>query len=243
MNQNTSLVYSASISYNQKSKEPSQDEFNYKMLTGNCEKRFIYKLKINDNILKTILNTTPNNKSSLNLMIITTDRKVLLLQRTQSFYFSKVIKDFKNYNFNFALLEYLYTSEMEKIRRLFFEFMPPINYITKKFIHIFPGGHSKYNESVISALLRELKEETTINLKRSNLRFNQKIIFKVLIFDLVLKKTFKNFIFPVKVDMTSCDMIKNFKQTKHTQNPTLIDIGTCFSLYDAFIKVQKFMLL
>jgi ADP-ribose pyrophosphatase YjhB (NUDIX family) len=213
---------------------------------GDYERRYIDIIRINSTILQKILNSVNFDRNySFNLMMITKDHKVLLLQRAQSFHFPKVVRDLKLNKINFNLLNSLYTSELEKIRRLFFNFLPTITYTDRcsKFIHIFPGGHSNNMEKVISTLLREFKEETSINIDIKQLSFNQSLIFKVLIFDIMVKKTFKNLVFPVKVAMSSQEIFQSFKQTKHTRNPTFVDITTSDSLYDAFIKVQKLMVL
>lgn len=213
------------------------------IISGIYERRYIDKIKIDTNTLKKIFNSF-NYEHSFNLMMITRDHKVLLLQRTQSFHFPKVVNDLKLNKINFNLLDSLYTSELEKIKRLFFNFMPTFNHKNRSnFVYIFPGGHSNYNEKVILTLLREFEEETSIKIDIAKLRFNQFFVFKVLIFDIIIKRTFKNFVFPVKVNMTSQDIIQKFKETKHTRNPTFVDINTCKSLLDAFVQVQKFMVL
>lgn len=217
-------------------------------LYGNFEKRTIFKIKVDSTILKNLLNSTTDvnrRQISFNLMMMTNDHKVLLLQRSESFYFSKVIKDLKINKIDFKLLSSLYTSELEKIRKTFFDFLPPYDCLqpeTKK-IYIFPGGHSKSKETLILTLLRELWEETTIHFKKKFLRFNQSFIFKVSILDLMIQKHFENFVFPVKVDMSSHDIIQRFKETKHVRNLTFIDIHGCDSLFSAFLHVQNFMLI
>jgi hypothetical protein len=216
-----------------------------RVITGIYERRYIHKIKIDSTILREIFNMTNyERKYSFNLMMITSDHKVLLLQRTQSFHFPKVVKDLKSNKINFDLIDSLYTSELEKIGHLFFNFMPAFEHKNRsKFVHIFPGGQSNYNEKVLLTLLREFEEETSINIDITKLKFNQSFIFKVFIFDKVIKRTFKNFVFPVKVDMSSRDIMQNFKETKHTRNPTFIDINTSNSLFDTFVRVQNFMLL
>lgn len=226
-----------------------------KIFTGHTEKRYISTIKVNSDTLKNILNTAPpllrgesKHKISFNLMMMTTDNKVLLLERTQSFHFSKVIKDLKNCKINFRLLDTLYHSEIEKIRKLFFDFLPPLtnfsNFEPKNsFVRIFPGGHSMRGESIVLTLLRELYEEIGYSFPIDELKFNQSCVFKVLIYDLIVKKTFNNFVFPVKVGVVSDCILQRFKETKHTQNPIFIDISKCTSLFDAFVKVQEYMLI
>ena len=228
-----------------------------KSICGDYEQRHIYKIKVNSIILKEIFNSIPtltflglNKKNiSFNLMMMTNDHKVLLLERTESFYYTKVVKDLKLNKINFNLLESLYTSEAEKIINDFCNFIPSFdpkiekNNKPPKFVRIFPGGHCNYNEKIILTLLREFKEETSININIKNLSFNQTCIFKVLIFDLMVKKTFNNFVFPVKINMSSVEILRNFKETKHVRNPTFIDISKSSSLFDTFVQVQKAMLL
>ncbi|CCV01806.1 hypothetical protein IIV22_129R [Invertebrate iridescent virus 22] len=216
-----------------------------KIFYGKNENRYIAKVDIGENVLKKVLNTTTcSKKISFNLMLMTTDHKVLLLERTQSFHFSKVVKDLKIGSINFGMLESLYPMEMEKIRKIFFDFIPPHNISPQKSsVFLFPGGHSKAKETIALTLYRELYEETGYTINFQNLRFNQSCLFKVLIYDLLVKKTFNNFVFPVKVDISSSEITNKFKNTKHTRNPTFIDIKMCTSLFDAFIKVQEYMLL
>ena len=218
------------------------------IMTGTNERRYISKIKVNPSILRDIFKSVSTKKISFNLMMITTDQKVFLLQRSQSFHFPKVIKDLKANKINFDLIESLYTSELEKIRNLFFSFIPPLNDSfgpngKQPIVHIFPGGHSSYNETVIFTLLRELYEETSININFKDLRFNQSYMFKVSIYDAMIQRTFENFIFPVKVNMSSHEILQKFQETKHTRNPTFIDINQNDSLFEAFIRVQYFMLL
>lgn len=268
-------------------------------ITGIYEKREIIKLKTNSNMLCDIFHTICSMSASFNLMMITTDNKVLLLERSNSFHFSKVVKDLKCNKINFNLFNSLYTSEIEKIRQIFFDFLPPLplendrkiicsegssvpsqlgwnfqfrvgalyqkNNISKfkninhswrhsqnaqnsrevrdNKIYIFPGGHCAYKESIINALLRELQEETCIKLNMQDLLFHQSCIFNVLIYDFIIKKPFDNFVFPVKINMSSLDIIQNFKETQHTRNPIFINISDCKNLFEAFVQIQKFMLL
>ena len=217
-------------------------------LRGSFEIRYISKLKVNSTILKKFLSKKVNQylKVSFSLMMITTDLKVVLLQRTTSFYFSKVIKDLKLNKINLLMLESLYTTELKKIKKLFFDFMDDDS-ITfgkdEKKVYIFPGGHSNKTETILATLLRELREELGMEINPERLRFNQSCVFNVLIHDMMVHEYFNNFIFPVKVDLTSTDIKLQFKDTKHTSNLTFIDVSTCTSLVDAFLKVQRFMLL
>lgn len=221
-------------------------------MDGVTEKRSISKIKVNPSIIKAVFNSVGRSKISFNLMMMTTDQQVLLLERTQSYHFPKVVRDLKSNIVNFNLLRSLYTSELEKIKYTFFNFVSSLPLIEASFplkerfntkaIHIFPGGHSSRQETIIWTLLRELREETCLNISVKDLKFNQSCIFSVLIHDLTIQKSFNNFVFPVKVNMNSQDIIQNFKETKHTRNPTFINIKG-LSLFEAFVVVQKFMLL
>lgn len=207
-------------------------------IEGLYETRYLSEFMVQPTILNKILNQS-YSKISFNLMVITTDHKVLLLQRTQSFHFPKVIKDLKFNKIDFNLLSSLYTSELEKIKK-----MVPVDrklWSDARLVRIFPGGHSFKNEPIITTLTRELQEETCLNINRKDLRFNQAFIFNVLIYDTVVKKYFNNFIFPIKVNITSQDIQKNFQETKHVTNPTFIDISTTRNLFKSFIKVQQHM--
>lgn len=215
-------------------------------INGTSEKRHIAKVAVNPSVLKNIFNSVCTcTASSFNLMIITTDTKVLLLERTQSFHFPKVVRDLKLNRISIDVLTSLYTSELEKIRQLFFDFLPPlINYgVAEKIVYVFPGGHSIRNEPVSKTLIRELQEETSIDINIQDLRFNKSCMFNVLIYDCIIKMYFNNFIFPVKVNMSSEDIYFQFKETKHTRNPTFVDISQCKTLFDAFLQVQRFMIL
>lgn len=215
------------------------------LANGTNEKRQIAKVAVNSSVLKSIFSSVCTCTTSFNLMIITTDTKVLLLERTQSFHFPRVVRDLKLNRISMNLLTSLYTSELEKIRQLFFDFLPPlINYgVTEKIVHVFPGGHSMRNEPISKTLIRELQEETSIDINIQDLRFNKSCIFNVLIYDCIINRYFNNFIFPVKINMSSEDIHLQFKETKHTRNPTFVDISQCKTLFDAFLQVQRFMIL
>jgi len=222
-------------------------EYGLTRLKGSFETRYISQFKINSTILKNFLSKEVewNCKVSFNLMLITTDLKVVLLQRTTSFYFSKVVKDLKLHRIDLLMLESLYACELLKIKKLFFDFMDdtPITLDKEeKKVYIFPGGHSSKKETILLTLLRELREEL-LDIDLKLLRFNQACIFNVLIYDIMVQEYFNNFVFPVKVGMTSDDIKSQFKDTKHTRNPTFVDVSTCTSLIDAFLTVQRFMLL
>jgi hypothetical protein len=219
-------------------------------IVGSKEKRYIEKIKVNSKIIKSIFHNSGNTRISFNLMMMTTDHRVLLLERTQSFHFLKVIKDLKSNIVNFGLWGSLYTSELEKIKTIFFNFIPSltskgalVDREEPNSIRIFPGGHSNRRETVISTLLRELREETSLDLTVEDLRFSQSCLFNVLIYDLMVKKRFDNLVFPIKINMSSQDIMTKFRETKHTRNPIFVDIKDCKSLYEAFILVQRFMTL
>jgi hypothetical protein len=89
--------------------------------------------------------------------------------------------------------------------------------------------------------MREFREETSININLKELKFNQSYFFSLEIEDLLVNKDFKNLIFPVKVNTTSVELLKRFKKTKHTNNPTFVNIDECKNAYEALIKVQKFI--
>lgn len=218
---------------------------NRRTIEGICEIRYLSEFKVNSTILNTILNQT-YSKISFNLMMITNDHKILLLHRTQSFHFPKVVQDLKLNKINLNLLASLYTSELEKITKMeslhhnqIQKYFPKSNGDYKPLIRIFPGGHSLKNEPVILTLTRELQEETHINASIKDLRFHQSCIFSVLIFDSVVQKYFKNFIFPIKVNMTSHTLKIKFQETKHVTSPTFIDIQAHQNLFDLFVQVQQ----
>jgi hypothetical protein len=204
-------------------------------LTNSKENRQIVKFKVNSHFINKILKSRclqPN--ISFNLMVITSDFKVLLLQRANSFHLSKVVKDLKLNKIDYTLISTLQPKELEKI-----SLMVPI--VASSPIYIFPGGHNHKNEQIIYTLLREFMEETSINISLKDLRFNQSCFFTVLIKDLIIGKHFNNIIFPVKVNNTSFELTKKFKKTRHVNNLLFINILDCKNLYKAFLKVQQFM--
>jgi hypothetical protein len=214
------------------------------VIHGTNEKRQIVKVAVNPGILNSLFDSVCTCTTSFNLMITTTDTKVLLLERSQSFHFPKVVKDIKLNKININTLRSLYTSELERIRELFFDFLPPFNRVVdEKIVHVFPGGHSNRNEPISKTLLRELQEETSMNINIQDLCFNESCIFHVLIYDCIIKRYFNNFIFPVKIKMNSENIRLQFKETKHTRNPKFVDISQCKTLFDAFILVQRSMIL
>jgi ADP-ribose pyrophosphatase YjhB (NUDIX family) len=214
------------------------------VIHGTNEKRQIVKMEVNPDILNSLFDSVCTCTTSFNLMITTTDTKVLLLERSQSFHFPKVVKDLKLNKININTLRSLYTSELERIRQLFFDFLPPFNRnVDEKIVHVFPGGHSNRNEPISKTLLRELQEETSMNINIQDLCFNESCIFHVLIYDCIINRYFKNFIFPVKINMNSENMHLQFKETKHTRNPKFIDVSQCKTLFEAFMLVQRLMIL
>lgn len=213
-------------------------------IKGINERRHVVEIGMCSHILENLFNSVCMC-TSFNLMIITTDSKVLLLERTQSFHFPRVVRDLRFNRINMDILTSLYTSEIEKIRQMFFDFLPPlINYgVAGKVVRIFPGGHSIRNEPIRKTLMRELKEETALNVNAQDLCFDQARLFHVLIYDCIIQRYFNNFIFPAKINMNSKDIHMQFKETKHTRNPTFVDISRSKTLFDAFMQVQRLMIL
>jgi ADP-ribose pyrophosphatase YjhB (NUDIX family) len=214
-------------------------------IVGINEIRYISKIRVDSAILKTIFDYVCP-RISFNLMMITNDHKIFLLQRSQSFHYPKVIRDLKLNKINLNLLKSLYTSEMETVRHLFFDFLPPPKqeeHLKEDVVYIFPGGHSNRGEPVLLTLLREFQEETSLKVDIQNLKFHQSCIFNVLIYDLLIQKQFNNYVFPVKIDLSSKEISDRFVPTKHTKNPTFVDISGCETLSDIFVRVQNFMLL
>ena len=214
-------------------------------IVGINERRYISKIRVDSAILKTIFDSVCP-RISFNLMMITNDHKIFLLQRSQSFHYPKVIRDLKLNKINLNLLKSLYTSEMETVRHLFFDFLPPPKqeeHLKEDVVYIFPGGHSNRGEPVLLTLIREFQEETSLKIDIQNLKFHQSCIFNVLIYDLMIRKWFNNYVFPAKIDLSSKEISDRFVPTKHTKNPTFVDISGCETLSDIFVRVQNFMLL
>jgi hypothetical protein len=181
---------------------------------------------------------------SFNAMVITLDAKVLLLQRTNSFHFSRVKRLVCTHSpINSKWLNSLYPSEIAEL--------PVETRHTRALqgagsapIHVFPGGHSEKNEIVIKALLREMFEETSIRFSENELRFCSSFFFRVEIYDPLINKTFQNIIFPVKVALTSTDIVNKFTETSFTKNPMFLDHAHhTQTLFDWFTLIQHFMLL
>jgi 8-oxo-dGTP pyrophosphatase MutT (NUDIX family) len=167
------------------------------ILTSQIEQRIIKKIK--SNVSMKLNKTSCDVSISYNVMLITSDHKILLLERSIPFY-PQIIQP----------------------------------------IYIFPGGHANCGESILDAILRELWEEMSIHM---TLRFCQSYYFKVSIYDFIVKRHFNNLIFPAKINLTSCEIFKLFKPTKHMSNIVFIDIFYIQGLYESFQMVQKFMIL
>jgi hypothetical protein len=213
-------------------------------LDGTFETRFIRRVVID----RDILHCTLGSKTiSLNLMVITTDRKVLLLQRSQSFHCKLVHRNLSVNDIRVGLLQKilqsLYPSELYEVHKTFFNFLdpPPISIGESRNIHIFPGGHSMRGEMAITTLLREFREETSIHIKPENLRFNKSYVFNVLIYDKIIEQWFDNLVFPALINMSSEEIMQKFKTTKHTRCPTFLN--TDLNTIASFVNIQRFMLL
>jgi ADP-ribose pyrophosphatase YjhB (NUDIX family) len=205
------------------------------ILDGTFETRFIRRLSIDNHKLQDILHkptSAPTERSmSLNLMVITTDEKILLLQRSQSFHYKLVHRNLAVNDIRIGLLESLYPSELCEVYKKFFNFLnlpPEFRFGGSRNIHIFPGGHSTRSETVITTLLREFQEETSIRIKHENLRFNKSCVFKVTIYDKIVSRWFDNLVFPALINMSSVDIMNQFKTTKHTRCPTFLNVN-CLS--------------
>jgi 8-oxo-dGTP pyrophosphatase MutT (NUDIX family) len=237
---------------------------------GKSELRYVSEIKVNSWTLRNVFDkkvTSFDRATSFNLMLITKDHKVLLLRRTQSFHFCRVLKDLKKNKVDRGLMRSLYTSELDKLKSLKRNFLDEKDLLLLSIqnwsnnVYMFPGGHSEPFESILATLVRELQEETTITAKAADLRFNQTRIFRVLIHDLMIKKYFNNFIFPVKVDLTSFEVSRQICGADHrprrgrefgTQryseeadenrvNHMFVSIGRDEPLIDSLLFVQKFM--
>ncbi|AHL67573.1 hypothetical protein DH26_gp080 [Chloriridovirus anopheles1] len=209
------------------------------ILASSKEKRYIRKIKTTPECLKKFLFTPTKSASlSLGMMLITSDCKAVLLKRTASFLYPLVKKN--SLLLNDWIVDALYPSEISELAS-----KTPFPKSAKGLspIYIFPGGHSNKNEFAIHTLLRELKEETSINFYLNQLKFHQTYFFEVVILDLMIMRRFRNLVFPVKVDLTSREIARNFKETKHTRDPLFVDIFYCQDLVQALLTVQNIMLL
>lgn len=175
------------------------------ILNSDKEHRFIEKIPCDKNILSDIFTSrynTLNSNTSFNMMIVTKDQKVLILQRSNHF--------FKN---------------------------------STDPVHIFPGGHVNKNECIMFALIREFKEETSTTFPYTCFKFNTKCFFRLMIYDKIINKFFLNLIFPTRVNFTSHDFMKLYKETKYTKNPKFLDVLYYSDIFEMFKKTQEFMLL
>jgi hypothetical protein len=221
-------------------------------IQGKFEKRHVSEIKINSTIISDIFNSVDKStwKFSFSLMMITQDLKVLLLQRANSFHYFKVMSDLKfNGSLNLRLAQTLYSSELDALRVQFVDQvaryadeLPRDN----SMVNVLPGGMSSPDEPVYYTLAREFLEETSMKLELSKIKFNRRRIFKVAIYDFTVKKHFDNLVFPVKIDMTSQNLVKYVRDTKETRNPFFVDIDYVdedveSSLFNAFVKIQKTM--
>lgn len=224
------------------------------VIDGTSEHRQIAQIAMDSGILHRVLSVIPGcrRNTSFSLMLITTDIQVLLLERSQSFHFPKALQSCRNLNKvpeNLGdILASLYSSELKQLR----SFLAADNEWANSFlesdypekrVRIFPGGHCIRDESVIDALIRELREETSISVQIEDILFNKLYIFNVLIYDRIIHQCFDNFVFPAKIQMTSSQLANKFKETKHTRNASFVDVSNCKTMLDAFIHVQNFMIL
>ena len=207
-----------------------------KKIIGITEQRFISKIPVTSQKLHNMLCSKgrrapelPKCKISFNLMLITSDEKILILERTQSFHYLKFRKSKDE-----KLLPSLYPEEVRSLG------ITP-NSCPLKNIYIFPGGHSKVNETVLLTLLREFQEETSININANELKFNQTCFFNVNIYDFLIQKNFINLIFPTRINMSSCELAKKFKTTRHTRNPRFINMSSK-NVFLNFLLIQSLMI-
>lgn len=203
------------------------------------ERRVLQKIRTSLERLNRFMSSVADPSISFNAMVITLDGKVLLLQRTNSFHFSRVKRIVCAHNpINSKWLNSLYPSEIAELPT------GTTRSAGSAPIHVFPGGHSKKNEIVIKALLREMFEETSIRFSELELRFCSSFLFRVEIYDPLINKTFENIIFPVKVSLTSTDIANRFTETSDTKNPMFLDYShRTQTLFDWFTIIQHFMLL
>lgn len=213
---------------------------------GKFEKRSISEIEITAAVLRDIFNSVDKTrrKPSYSVMLITEDHKVLTLKRVNSFHYSKVACDLTLHrSLDLRLARTLYNTEVVKLRDTIAEseYSDLIERTRPNVVRIFPGGQSRSKETIFFTLMREFAEETALKLDASKLLFNAKRVFKMLIYDFTVEKHFENYVFPIRIKMTSEDLVREIRNTKDASDPVFIDAKSEKGLFDVFAKTQRFM--
>src|SRR5690606_21479033 len=171
------------------------------------EKYIINKIKnkYNDllNIFHSIIknNTYIKNESILyqTISIFIDKIKILPLYNENDIYHIKS-------NINYFLISYYLYIENIKI-----QFKN-----SYKHLYVFPGGHKKKDEIVIDTLVREIYEETNIDLLK--IKYNISKIYFIEIYDHIMRKTYPNILFILKLDDLIDPYIKTFESNEEIKS-------------------------
>lgn len=117
------------------------------------------------------------------------------IQKFKNLPYFKFIKKIKRY---FNVKDYKYIQIIVAYYVFKYKIKLKPNY--KIHNYILPGGHCKQSENIIDGLYREIKEETNLNLYK--LKHEIFDIYKIRVFDNIIRKEFLNIIFCINLDKT-----------------------------------------
>ncbi|AOP31593.1 mRNA decapping enzyme [Skunkpox virus] len=166
-----------------------------------------------------------HKRVSISAILLTTDNKILVCNRRDSFLYSEIIRTRNMSRKKRLFLNYSdYLNKQERSILSSFFSLDPITTDNDRTETIYPGGIPKKGENVPECLSRELKEE--VNIDNSCIFIDTRFFIHGIIEDTIINKFFEVIFFFGKISLTSDQIIDKFKSNHEIKDIVFLDPNT-----------------
>ncbi|AAL40565.1 MutT motif protein [Monkeypox virus] len=163
-----------------------------------------------------------HKRVSVSAILLTTDNKILVCNRRDSFLYSEIIRTRNMYRKKRLFLNYSnYLNKQERSILSSFFSLDPATADNDRINAIYPGGIPKRGENVPECLSREIKEE--VNIDNSFVFIDTRFFIHGIIEDTIINKFFEVIFFVGRISLTSDQIIDTFKSNHEIKDLIFLD--------------------
>ncbi|UXL98934.1 MutT motif protein [Monkeypox virus] len=163
-----------------------------------------------------------HKRVSVSAILLTTDNKILVCNRRDSFLYSEIIRTRNMYRKKRLFLNYSnYLNKQERSILSSFFSLDPATADNDRINAIYPGGIPKRGENVPECLSREIKEE--VNIDNSFVFIDTRFFIHGIIEDTIINKFFEVIFFVGQISLTSDQIIDTFKSNHEIKDLIFLD--------------------